>query len=174
MQVLLQHQGFLATIHFLHTKKDYFYLYLLNHYNDLINNLTTSTDEKFRFEKQDGKYGYIAKVEGADTFFPFSSGRVGKQYLGNISGAMNKQSGTLDISSILPNYQQLTESDFIMELASISGGGHNNTSASATSSLSYDPSTGIITCRGIGCKHESYWSGAGATVSIYYLYVISD
>ena len=141
--------------------------------NELNNNLTAN-NQLFKYAYQDGKYGYIVEVEGADTFFPFSSGRVGKQYLGNISGAMNKQNGTLDISSILPNYQQLTESDFIMELASISGGGHNNTSASATSSLSYDPSTGVITCRGIGCKHESYWSGAGATVSIYYLYVISD
>ena len=43
----------------------------INHYNDL----TTSNNQKFRFDYDNvsGKYGYITESGGADTFNPFSS-----------------------------------------------------------------------------------------------------
>ena len=37
-----------------------------------LNNNLTANSQPFKYAYQDGKYGYIAKVEGADTFFPFS------------------------------------------------------------------------------------------------------
>lgn len=39
-------------------------------------NLTADNSQKFQFayDSESGKYGYKAKVEGADTFFPFSGG----------------------------------------------------------------------------------------------------
>ena len=40
--------------------------------------LTADNSQKFQFayDSESGKYGYKAKVEGADTFFPFSSGSI--------------------------------------------------------------------------------------------------
>lgn len=44
--------------------------------NELNNNLIAENLQPFQFayDNETGKYGYKAKVEGADTFFPFSSG----------------------------------------------------------------------------------------------------
>ena len=39
-----------------------------------INNNLTANNQLFKYAYQDGKYGYIAEVEGADTFFPFKNG----------------------------------------------------------------------------------------------------
>lgn len=41
----------------------------------LINSLTAENSQKFQFayDSESGKYGYKARVEGADTFFPFKS-----------------------------------------------------------------------------------------------------
>ena len=38
-----------------------------------LNSNLTANEQRFKFSYQDGKYGYMAKVEGADTFFPFKS-----------------------------------------------------------------------------------------------------
>lgn len=36
----------------------------------------TADGQPFRYASQDGKYGYIRKVDGADTFFPFSNANL--------------------------------------------------------------------------------------------------
>lgn len=54
-------------------------VYVLNNkIEELNSSLTADNSQKFQFayDSESGKYGYKAKVEGADTFFPFSSGSI--------------------------------------------------------------------------------------------------
>ena len=46
--------------------------------NQLNNSLTAENSQKFQFayDTNSDKYGYIAEVEGADTFFPFNGGEA--------------------------------------------------------------------------------------------------
>lgn len=98
-------------------------------------------------------------------------GKISRKLVGTLSGGTVTHSGKIDIHEILPNYKNLTANNFIMELKGVNGGGYNGGSASAFSELNYDPTTGVITCTGIGCRESNGWSGGGATIDVYYIYV---
>lgn len=99
-------------------------------------------------------------------------GKVVKKLLGTLAGSATKGSDSLNISSILNNYKELTANDFSMELVELSYGANESSyNGSTPSTLTYNSSTGIITCTGIGVRHPSHWASAASKVNVYYLYV---
>lgn len=73
----------------------------------LTDQLTTSTNEPFKFDKQDGKYGYIIKEADTDVFVPFKSGEsIEDCVISSISG-QKKHSNTNPVT-------YTTESDIVM------------------------------------------------------------
>lgn len=101
----------------------------------------------------------------------FGGGRIAKKLVGTLNGSTVTMSGTINVSNQIEDYKNLTAEDFVMELKRVNGGGYNGGSASAFSELNYDPTTGVITCTGIGCRESNGWSGGGATIDVYYIYV---
>ena len=68
--------------------------------------LTADNAQKFQFayDSESGKYGYKAKVEGADTFFPFSSNDNVDIYCGVKVRAVDNAYGTTLIDSEIKFY----------------------------------------------------------------------
>lgn len=86
--------------------------------NSISDNLTDGiggTSDKFRFGTDgNGNYGYIKKVEGADTFFPFSSKAKLLWTNSNPSATFTPQTVNIDLTnyeSILVEVKSSTSSD---------------------------------------------------------------
>lgn len=69
----------------------------------------------------------------------------------------------IDITSIYPNYANLTVNNFIVEAISISGAG-NKSAGSATITKSYDNSTGVLCIHGTGRRQR--WESNSGNVSV--------
>lgn len=109
--------------------------------NEVNSSLTAENSQTFQFayDSESGKYGYKAKVEGADTFFPF------KQYYQKVTkdGTANDAFNvTLDLSTLIPKYEDLVlwENCFI-KIDKFSGG---NANSPYELTYTYNNKTGVL------------------------------
>lgn len=80
--------------------------------DEVIESLVAENSQPFQFayDSESGKYGYKAKVEGADTFFPFSSGEIKNILHYQFGGSSGNK------------FVQLNCNDFSVECGTISSG----------------------------------------------------
>lgn len=137
----------------------------------LNSNITAADGSRFRYAvTDDGKPGCIITGEdGADTVFPFSDGakvyNIGSFNTGSLASSP-KDSVSINISGKYPDYKKYTKDNFYPIIANAeSHGGSTRTSGNAPQihvypSISYNPSTGVVTINDL--SNSSYDSNSQA------------
>ena len=120
---------------------------IIDDFAQTTNNRLAANNVGFYFDYQNGEYGFnTSETRGADTFSPFRSGGSGLILVGNVKG----QNKTLNVTSVLDNYADLTKNNFLIGTSSAESGrglcyyGYANASFNAGQLNSYNASTGIL------------------------------
>lgn len=134
-------------------------------FNTLNNNLTTITNEPFRFDKQDGKYGYVVKEADTDVFVPFKS--------------TNAQTGTVVMSS---NSLSVTFDEEFERIPKVAFIATNTPSAYPNwKYFAYNPKSLTVTTKGFTVTdcwwmelRDYHYIEAGKTANITWIAMLED
>ena len=138
---------------------------------EINSNITAADGSRFRYAvTDDGKPGCIITGEdGADTVFPFSDGakvyNIGSFNTGSLASSP-KDSVSINISGKYPDYKKYTKDNFYPIITNAeTHGGSTRTSGNAPQihvypSISYNPSTGVVTINDL--SNSSYDSNSQA------------
>ena len=118
--------------------------------NDIGQQLCASDGKEFYFDVKDGEYGYYPSASKVlAEFVPFGGTGAAIKIVSGITLYDNQNTETVNVTSIYPNYANLTADNFVIEMTAANMMARNIGSSWVSGytiyTKSYDATTGILT-----------------------------